>query len=72
MNRKPSLRSQAEANSLLPDPVYGEADVLQSTIFEALLSLYQKLVERAEDMIVQQVSGEIESGLRAHFNANPS
>ena len=41
----------------------------EDTIFEELVHQYAKLSNRAEDMIVQQVCGEIEGGLRTHFSS---
>jgi hypothetical protein len=37
------------------------------TIFEELVILFQNLIDRAENMIVQQACGEIEGNLKAHF-----
>jgi len=70
INRRASLRARAEANSSLPDPkLSDESEAPQDTIFEELVGQYRKLVSRAEDIIVQQVCGEIEGGLKAHFAA---
>ncbi|KAJ7693622.1 TIP-1 family-domain-containing protein [Mycena rosella] len=69
INHRASLRSQALAASSLPDPRAVGSAVPQETVFEELVAQYEKLVHRAEDMIVQQVCGEVEGGLKAHFAA---
>ncbi|KAJ7102352.1 TIP-1 family-domain-containing protein [Mycena belliarum] len=72
INHRASLRSQALAASALPDPRAVGSATPQETVFEELIAQYQKLVHRAEDMIVQQVCGEVEGGLKAHFAATTS
>lgn len=52
----------------LPDPKGGDDDVPEGTIFEELVVQYNKLVIRAEDLIVHTVVGEIEVGLKPHFS----
>ncbi|KAJ7293754.1 TIP-1 family-domain-containing protein [Mycena rebaudengoi] len=69
INHRASLRSQALAASSLPDPRTVGSAVPQETAFEELVTQYRKLVNRAEDMIVHQVCGEVEGGLKAHFSA---
>lgn len=61
-----------EAEASLPDPKHSVTEVPEGTIFEELVVQYGKLAERAEDMIVQCVCGEIEAGLRAHFTSGSS
>ena len=72
INHKASLRSRAQAVASLPDPHGGESEVPEGTIFEELVVQYGKLVERAEEMIVHTVCGEVEAGLKAHFSAGGS
>ncbi|KAJ7356913.1 TIP-1 family-domain-containing protein [Mycena albidolilacea] len=72
INRRASLRSQALAASSLPDPRAAGSAVPQETVFEELVTQYRVLVHRAEDMIVAQVCGEVEGGLKAHFAATTS
>ncbi|KAJ7923065.1 TIP-1 family-domain-containing protein [Mycena leptocephala] len=72
INRRASLRSQALAASSLPDPRAAGSAVPQETVFEELVTQYKVLVHRAEDMIVQQICGEVEGGLKAHFTATTS
>ncbi|KAJ7456570.1 TIP-1 family-domain-containing protein [Mycena latifolia] len=72
INHRASLRSQALAAASLPDPRAVGSAVPQETVFQELVAQYQKLVHRAEDMIVQQVCGEVEGGLKAHFTATTS
>ncbi|KAJ7275473.1 TIP-1 family-domain-containing protein [Mycena haematopus] len=72
INRRASLRSQALAASSLPDPRAPGSAVPQETVFEELVTQYRGLVHRAEDMIVAQVCGEVEGGLKAHFVATTS
>ncbi|KAF7306558.1 hypothetical protein MIND_00447100 [Mycena indigotica] len=69
ISRRAALRAQAQVVASLPDPRPSNSAAPQETVFEELVSLYRKLMERAEEMIVQQVCGEIESGLKAHFSA---
>ncbi|KAJ7785875.1 TIP-1 family-domain-containing protein [Mycena metata] len=72
INRRASLRSQALAAASLPDPRAVGSAVPQETVFEELVTQYRILVHRAEDMIVQQVCGEVEGGLKAHLSATTS
>ncbi|TFK36815.1 TIP-1 family-domain-containing protein [Crucibulum laeve] len=73
MNQNPLLRTRIKENALLPSPIAVDAtDVPQETVFEEVISRYQKLIVRAEDMIVQQVCGEVESVLRTHYNSTKS
>jgi hypothetical protein len=68
INRRTNLRAKADTHPSLPEPK-GMPDEYapEGTIFEELVVQYRKLVDRAEGMIVQQVCGEIETGLKAHF-----
>ncbi|KAK7064595.1 TIP-1 family-domain-containing protein [Favolaschia claudopus] len=72
ISRRASLRSQALAASSLPDPRAAGSTAPQETVFEELVSQYRILVQRAEDIIVAQVCGEIEGGLKAHLTATTS
>lgn len=73
INRKASLRTRAEAVPSLPDPKPpAEEDVPEGTIFEELVTQYGKLAERAEDLIVQSVCGEVEQGFKAHYSGTAS
>ncbi|KAI0639079.1 TIP-1 family-domain-containing protein [Trametes polyzona] len=67
INRRANLRTKAESVPSLPNPNASEDEPLEGTIFEELVRHYQALVGRAEDMIVQCVTGEIESGLKPHL-----
>jgi RAD50-interacting protein 1 len=70
INRRASLRARVDKHPSLPQ-TKGKADAYtpDNTIFQELVLQYRKLVDRAENMIVQHVCGEIESGLRAHFSS---
>lgn len=69
INKRVSLKSQAQETTVLPDPnLENGEDAPQDTIFEELITQYSKLVSRAEDMIVQQAAGEVESGLKVHLS----
>ncbi|KAJ7124750.1 TIP-1 family-domain-containing protein [Mycena crocata] len=72
INHRASLRSQALAASSLPDPRAAGSAVPQETVFEELVTQYQTLARRAEGMIVHQVCGEVEAGLKAHFSTTTS
>ncbi|KAF8058265.1 TIP-1 family-domain-containing protein [Lyophyllum atratum] len=69
INHDPSLRSQAAASLLLPDPKAESEEIPSDTLFQELISGYERLGDRAEGMVVQQICGEIESLLKAHFSA---
>ncbi len=69
MNSDATLQGQVEKCPLLPQLVVKAEDVPTSTVFEEMISRYTKVVVRAEDMIVQQICGEVESNFRAHLNA---
>ncbi|KAF9269945.1 RINT-1 family protein [Marasmius fiardii PR-910] len=66
INRRAGLRAQAQANSVLPNP---STENNPETIFEELIVSYQKLCQRTEDIIVQQIGAEVETSLKAHFSA---
>ncbi|KAJ7071449.1 RINT-1 family protein [Mycena amicta] len=66
ISRRAALRAQAKVVASLPDPGSASATAPQETVFEELVTL------GAEEMIVQQVCGEIESGLKLHFSATTS
>ncbi|TFY56888.1 hypothetical protein EVJ58_g7365 [Rhodofomes roseus] len=72
INREAPLRSRVAGVATLPSPRGGENDEPEGTIFDALVSQYGKLGERAEDMIVHTVCGEVEAGLKAHFMGSSS
>jgi hypothetical protein len=63
------LRVRADEDKLMPvppPPVHGtESD--GGSIFDKLIEDYVVLAERAEDMVLQHVCGEIEMELKAHF-----
>ncbi|KAJ3796672.1 TIP-1 family-domain-containing protein [Lentinula aff. detonsa] len=72
IKQRPALRALAQANSALPSSAnYGD-DESQDTIFESLITRYEKVARRSEDIIVQQVCAEIESSLKAHLSATTS
>lgn len=50
----------------IPDLTIVDPASSGETVFAKMLSQYRQLCVRAEDMIVQLVCGEVESGLRAH------
>jgi len=70
--REPLLREQAQLCTLLPRIGTPRADgeVGNEMIFGEMLLRYSAIITRAEDMMVQQVCGEIEAGLRPHFIAS--
>ena len=61
---KASLRSRVEGVDGLPDP-NGSKD--EGTIFDELVSQYNKLADRAESMLIRQVCGEVEAELKTHL-----
>ena len=58
--------------ALSQGPESDKEDLSCGTFFDALISHYEKLVNRAEDMIVHQVCGEVERALKVHFAADIS
>ncbi|KAI0359047.1 hypothetical protein OH77DRAFT_1420580 [Trametes cingulata] len=67
INRRANLRTKAESVSSLPNPRENEDEPPEGTIFEELVKHYHALVNRAEEMIVQCVTGEVETGLKPHL-----
>ncbi|KAH9891013.1 RINT-1 family protein [Cubamyces lactineus] len=67
INHRANLRTKAESVSSLPNPRQNEDEPPEGTIFEELVRHYHALVDRAEEMIVQCVTGEVEAGLKAHL-----
>ncbi|KAJ7225939.1 RINT-1 family protein [Mycena pura] len=72
ITRRASLKSLAQAAPSLPDPQASDSTAPPETVFAELVAQYRNLINRAEDMIVQQVCGEVEGGLKAHFAATTS
>ncbi|KAL0950725.1 hypothetical protein HGRIS_007501 [Hohenbuehelia grisea] len=69
ISHRASLRQWANANPNLPHPDVLEAETPQDTIFQELVDQYRKLMDRTETMLVQQICGEIEGDLKAHFTS---
>ncbi|KAI0374499.1 hypothetical protein BV20DRAFT_961682 [Pilatotrama ljubarskyi] len=67
INHRASLRTKAESVSSLPNPRENEDEPPEGTIFEELVRHYHALVGRAEEMIVQCVTAEVETGLKPHL-----
>lgn len=68
INHRASLRVRAETHPSLPDPKEVSDDAPEGTIFEELVHQYEQLVTRAEDIITQQVCGEVETSLRSYWS----
>jgi len=68
INQQPSLYSLADNTSLVPHPKPAEGGIPGNTLYDELISQYRKVVTRAEDMVIQQVCGEIETALKVHFS----
>lgn len=67
INHRASLRVRAETHPSLPDPKEVSDEAPEGTIFEELVHQYEKLITRAEDIITQQVCGEVETSLRSYW-----
>jgi hypothetical protein len=67
--RDNNLRNWAERSSLLPSLSNLDASSPNETVFTEMLARYHQVSVRSEDMIVQLVCSEVESGLRAHRTA---
>ncbi|KAF9569869.1 RINT-1 family protein [Agrocybe pediades] len=63
------LRHWVQTSSYLPNLANLDASSPGETVFTEMIARYAQLATRAEDMIVQLVCSEVESGLRAHRNA---
>ena len=72
ISRQKSLRALVDGVPTLPRPSGNSGDVPEGTLFDALVVSFEKLAERAEEMIVHSVCGEVEAGLKAHFTGNSS
>nr|VWO99552.1 N/A [Ganoderma boninense] len=70
INHRASLRTRAESIPSLPNPNATEDESPEGTIFEELVRHYNDLVRRAEELIISTVTGEIESGLKAHLQGS--
>ena len=57
---------------MLPLPGGNGVDVPEGTLFDALVVSFEQLAERAEEMIVHSVCGEVEAGLKGHFTGSSS
>ena len=58
--RNSNLRTRAESVPSLPQPNSAEDEPPEGTIFEELVTQYEKLVGRAEDMIVHTICNEVD------------
>lgn len=70
MHVKAALRVRAEGNPLLPNPAptSSAVDVApDGTLFDVLVKAYAELVRRAEVMLVQLVTAEVEGLLKPYF-----
>ena len=67
INHKASLRARAETHPSLPSLNDSSSDAADGTIFEELVQQYEKLVTRAEDMVVQLVCTEVEAAWKTYF-----
>ncbi|EJD04214.1 uncharacterized protein FOMMEDRAFT_167449 [Fomitiporia mediterranea MF3/22] len=65
---KSSLRILVADIDTLPNPRTVKDD---STIFDELVALYKKLTERAESMLIRQISGDVETDLKVHLFKQP-
>ena len=61
------MRARAESIASLPNIRTSEDEPPEGTIFEELVRHYQDLTARAEELVVSTVTGEVESGLKAHL-----
>ena len=62
---KSALRNIAKGSKVLPDPD-GCKD--EGTMFDDLIEQYKELAERAEKMLIRQISGEVEADLKPHLD----
>ncbi|TRM66203.1 TIP-1 family-domain-containing protein [Schizophyllum amplum] len=67
INRFSGLKARVRASALLPEPTAEDDAAPENTIFDTVVAIYHKLVVRAEDMIVLQVSNEVENTLKPHL-----
>ncbi|KAG6814039.1 hypothetical protein H0H92_003889 [Tricholoma furcatifolium] len=69
INQNAELRGQAISNPLLPSP-QTDNEIPHDTLFDQILAQYEHIATRAESMVVQQICGEVESLLKAHFSVS--
>ncbi|KAG9314616.1 RINT-1 family protein [Chiua virens] len=71
INHRASLRMTTGSHISLPEHNAKASHGMTSegTIFEELVTQFEKLSSRAEDMLVQQICGECEVALKSHFSA---
>ncbi|KAG8833096.1 hypothetical protein FRC17_000035 [Serendipita sp. 399] len=65
INDRASLREKAKGHVSLPTPI--PDSVAEGTLFDELISQYDTLTARSEDLAVSHVVSEIESALRPHI-----
>lgn len=58
------MRNQLRSVRGLPN---FDAAIGDGTIFEDLISRYNKLAEHSADLLVKQIAAEVESDLKAHL-----
>jgi hypothetical protein len=68
----PILRNWANKTPLLPPCSDPDDPAPRETIFHKLVNLYHDIVSRSQDMIVQLVCTEVETGMRAYHAATPT
>ena len=61
---KSSLKSKVEHVDALPNPDEARDE---GTIFDELIAQYNSLAERAENMLIKQICGEVEADLKNHL-----
>ena len=72
MNQSTDLLDHTPTHPALSQGPDSDKEDLTGTFFDALISRYEKLANRAEDMIVHQVCGEVERALKVYFAADTS
>ena len=64
------LRWKLQSDQLLP-PTFrstlSHGDLATATVFDVLLSKYEGMVGRTEDMIIRHITSEVEGGLKQHL-----
>ncbi|KAF8758327.1 RINT-1 / TIP-1 family [Rhizoctonia solani] len=68
INERSALRAKVDAHPSLPQTApTSTVEEIHGTLFDELISQYNSLVARAEDMIIRHICSEVEGELKGYF-----
>ncbi|CAE7218412.1 unnamed protein product [Rhizoctonia solani] len=68
INERSALRAKVDAHPSLPHTTPAStAEEVHGTLFDELISQYDSVVTRAEDMMIRHICSEVEGELKAYF-----